>query len=188
MLPNEELWQAYTLQGEPVTSAGLTKDEARDGVLHGAAHLWIWRHKNDHIEVLLQQRAADKKTWPGFYDISAAGHIDFGETPIQAALREAKEEIGLSVSQDDLRLLFVHYEHLQDRVRGYIEQEFRWVYGLSLNHDTEFHLADGEVSSLLWLSLDEFQDLITSGRADMNLVPQGKDYFNKLLSEIVREV
>lgn len=83
----EERWQSYDPNGEPGKRA-LTKPEARSGILHGAAHVWIWRIGASGVEILLQRRAADKATWPNHLDISAVGHVDFGETPLTAELKE----------------------------------------------------------------------------------------------------
>src|SRR6185312_12242204 len=101
-----EVWQAYTEAGNPVTDVPLTKLQAVKGALHGASHVWIWRKSGNDIELLLQKRVANKRTWPGFYDISTAGHIDFGETPLAAAIREASEELGITIKPMDLKELF----------------------------------------------------------------------------------
>lgn len=44
----------------------------------------------------------------GFYSLPA-GHVDHGENMIQAAIREAKEEVGVSIHKQDLQL--VHTMH-----------------------------------------------------------------------------
>ncbi len=48
----------------------------------------------DHLDVLLQRRAADLSHHPGQVSFPGGG-LDPGETPEQAALREAEEETGL---------------------------------------------------------------------------------------------
>ena len=42
------------------------------GDLHRAAHVWLFCQATG--ELLLQQRAACKESWPSLWDISAAGH------------------------------------------------------------------------------------------------------------------
>jgi isopentenyldiphosphate isomerase len=138
MSDTEELWQAYNEQGEPIAGKGLTKPQARSGILHGAAHLWIWRKRAGKIEILLQKQAANKATWPSFLDISVAGHIDPGEDPLTSALREADEEIGFAPAAAEVRLLFVHHARLHDDISGADENEFQWVYGLELTKDAAF--------------------------------------------------
>jgi isopentenyldiphosphate isomerase len=177
-----ELWQAYDAQGRPIAEKGLTKAVARDGALHGAAHVWIWRESDTgQREILLQKRAADKPTWPGFYDISAAGHIDFGETPLQAVVREAQEELGLTVSDRDLSLVFVHRRNITDQTSGYIENEFCWVYILQLAPHVKIGQSDGEVDEVKWVSDADFARLREGNLADMVLVPQGDVYFDSLM-------
>ncbi len=54
--------------------------------------------------VLLLQGAPTKKLWAGKYN-GLGGHIEPGETPYQAAVRETREEAGLEVTQLELRAL-----------------------------------------------------------------------------------
>lgn len=176
----EELWQGYKLNGEPDTA--ITKDEARAGALHGAAHVWVWRRHNNRVEILVQQRAKDKPTWPGFFDISAAGHIDAGEAPIDAAVRETREEINLNISATDLRLLFVRHSD-DDAGNGMRENEFMWVYLYELTEsDQGLELADGEVEDIRWVTLDILTKLSHDEIPDEKAVPH--IYFPDLLAEL----
>jgi 8-oxo-dGTP diphosphatase len=53
-------------------------------------------------EVLLLRGAPDKKLWANQYN-GLGGHVEPGETPYAAALREVQEEAGISVSHLELR-------------------------------------------------------------------------------------
>jgi len=53
-------------------------------------------------DVLLLRGASDKKLWAGKYN-GLGGHIEPGETPHQAAIREVEEESGLGVEALTLR-------------------------------------------------------------------------------------
>jgi|GEM_PF-101652 len=55
-------------------------------------------------EVLLLRGAPDKKLWAGKYN-GLGGHIEPGETPHQAAVREVREEAGLSAATLTLRAI-----------------------------------------------------------------------------------
>lgn len=176
----DELWQLYDEQGNPLAGTGGTKNEVfAQGLLHAAAHVWIWRTTNGATEILLQKRAANKRTWPTRYDISAAGHIDLGETPLDAALREAKEEINLSITKDDLRLFSVHRAHLA-AANGATENEFQWLYSLELTSETTFDLQASEVDSLLWMPLDQFKRECTTDQ----YVPHTALYYNTVIQTI----
>lgn len=126
-------------------------------MLHGASHVWIWRTNNSQTEILLQKRSANKRTWPSRYDISAAGHIDLGEEPMTAALRETSEEIGLTIAENDLKLITVHRVHMAAG-KGAIENEFEWVYILELQSELGFDLQKSEVASIEWKNIGVFRD------------------------------
>ena len=61
--------------------------------------------KNGEGKVLLQRRQGTN-LWPGFLALPA-GHIDKGENTYEAAIREAKEELGIDISQNDIIDTFV---------------------------------------------------------------------------------
>ena len=46
-------------------------------------------------DLLLQNEAKKKDSFPGCYDISSAGHISAGDEPLETALRELEEELGI---------------------------------------------------------------------------------------------
>ncbi|MBC8529636.1 NUDIX domain-containing protein [Christensenellaceae bacterium NSJ-44] len=69
---------------------------------HRVVHVWLYGTFRREKCVFLQKRAAQKKTYPGFYDAGTTGHISAGETPEQAALREVREEVGLALQAQDL--------------------------------------------------------------------------------------
>lgn len=176
----EELWQLYDEQGVPLKSKGCTKAQAFSrGLLHGAAHVWIWRVKNGTTEVLLQKRASSKPTWPNCFDISAAGHIRLDETPLDAALREIKEEVSLDVAKDDPKLFNVHRAYLE-APNGALENEFQWLYSLELAGDVSFSLLASEVESLTWIPLSQFANECMSSQ----YVPHTKLYYDTVVVAI----
>ena len=62
---------------------------------HRAVHIFLF---NLHGELFLQKRAAQKEEFPGYYDSSAAGHVDPQESYADAALRELEEELGITAA------------------------------------------------------------------------------------------
>jgi isopentenyl-diphosphate delta-isomerase len=175
-----ELWQLYDEQGRQLAGQGCNKDDGYSkGLLHGSAHVWLWRLRNGKAEVLLQLRAPGKRTWPNCYDISAAGHIDLGEAPLQAGLREMREEIGLTLPETDLALIGVNRETIVTPT-GAIENELEWVYlvdGTAIGH---FELEDGEVTSMHWIPLETFKAEHTNG----HYVPHEPQYFALVIAAI----
>jgi len=182
--PNE-LWQGYEEDGEPITTHGIPIHHAAKGVLHGSAHLWIYRVKNGRLEVLLQKRSAQSKTWPNFYDTSAAGHLNFNETPLTAALRETKEELGIQIAPESVRLLFLHRQELRYAPARIIENELQWVYGFDATNTPHFTLESSEVKSVLWVNLGGLSRLIRGNVTGMHIVPHDAAYFTELLRELL---
>ena len=62
-------------------------------LLHPVIHLHIF---NSDGGLFLQKRAKTKDIQPGKWDISVGGHVSPGETPDEALIREAGEELGMN--------------------------------------------------------------------------------------------
>ncbi len=65
-----------------------------------AAYL-VFRRGDDGQEVLLQLRQGTGYM-DGYWACAAAGHVEAGESVLQAACREAVEELGIAVAATDL--------------------------------------------------------------------------------------
>lgn len=97
-----EMFDVCDESGNP-TGETVSREEAhRDGIRHRTAHVWIVRQAGDRYQALLQRRSMNKDSFPGQLDTSSAGHIPAGEEPAASAVRELKEELGLSVSPESL--------------------------------------------------------------------------------------
>jgi isopentenyldiphosphate isomerase len=177
-----ELWQLYDEQGRPLIGKGETKDNVLGkGLLHGASHVWIWRKVENEVEILLQKRASEKRTWPSHYDISAAGHIDLGEDPITAAIRETKEEIGHSVADSDLRFIGTDRRLIATPDGKSIENEICWLYILKLEDSSRLSLDDGELDSVIWKKLEDIKAEVANGD---KYVPHGTTYYDTVFGAV----
>ena len=63
------------------------------GLLHRSVHIWVFNSQKD---LYLQKRAMTKDENPGYWDSSAAGHLNAGEGYRDSAERELMEELGIS--------------------------------------------------------------------------------------------
>ena len=58
------------------TRTGITRKECHaTKTWHRSAHVWVFDKERN--KVILQRRSDMKDTFPGFWDVSAAGHIEF---------------------------------------------------------------------------------------------------------------
>lgn len=176
---DDELWQMYNDNGTPVEGKGASKEEfnGNKDLIMGNAHIWFWKSDGQNVDILLQKRSLTKPNKPGWFHISAGGHINVGETPLEAALRETEEEMGIKIEADKLH--FVHAVRIIEKDPRDIVNVFLY----RLNGDEEFTYIDGEVDSYEWRSLDNFKE-ITEDAASHNLVPQGKLYFGTLIAAL----
>jgi isopentenyl-diphosphate Delta-isomerase len=169
-----ELLQIYSKDGEPL-DRGVSKDQVHEhGLWFGGAHLWLWTKANDSIEVLVQQRAAHK-SWGGRLDVTAAGHVLFGESPEQAAARELREELGISIGANRLELL----QQTRDTALlegGRTKNEHRWIFLAELTHKPQLILEPSEVAAAHWLPLAELTTIIGTDR----FTDRGQDYYRKV--------
>jgi isopentenyldiphosphate isomerase len=184
---DKQPYQLCDEQGNPLVGQGAHSDVVLgEGLLHGAAHVWIWRSvEPGRAEVLLQQRAADKWTWPDCYDISAAGHVDLGEEPLTAAVREVHEELGLQLQASQLLPMGTVRAHLV-APNGAIENEVQWLYTFELTGEQALHLQQSEVASVKWLSLTVFQS--DTSQETLAYVPHGSHYYRRVIDELQRQL
>lgn len=129
----QELIDVLDADGNPTGIARGKREVHRDGDWHRCAHVWV---ATSDGRLLLQRRALAKESWPGLWDISVAGHISAGETAIDAAVREAREELGLHIDPADL----THLGTLRYSVplrEHYVENEFHEVYLLRRDVDPD---------------------------------------------------
>lgn len=177
-----ELWQIFDQNGRPIAGKGAIDDAFDDDpmLVVGNSHVWLWRRTADGtVDILLQKRAMTKKRKPGYYHISAGGHINVDETPLDAAVRETKEEMGIVIDPDQLYLVHVTRmpPHWNDLAHVYIYQ---------LSGDEEFSFDDGEVESVEWHPIETFERM-TNDTAAHKLVDSGGPYFQRLIETIKRQ-
>lgn len=178
-------YQLFDEQGRMLHGKTAPKSEVlRKGLLHGAAHVWVWRHRAGQVEILLQQRADGMMTFPGMLDISAAGHIDPGEEVLVTAIRECREELDLEVTDKDLYFVMAHKRALPVTGTELIENECVWVYLFELKQSVDLTLEAGEVSTVVWKSLASFKSDIGNPVAQRQYVPHSPAYFAVLFEAL----
>ena len=91
------------------------------GTLHRAFSLFVF---NPAGELLLQQRAAGKRLWPGYWSNTCCSHPRRGQQMDSAIRRRLQEELGLSA---ELEFLFKFQYQTQYDSQG-AEHELCWVY------------------------------------------------------------
>ena len=111
-------------------------------LMHRVVHVIVL---NSSGEIFLQKRSDNKDIQPGKWDTSVGGHVDSGEHYIDAAYREAQEELGIELGEIPLL-----YEYIQTN-----EIETEWVRTFGSVHDGPFRLNPGEISDGRFWRFDE---------------------------------
>jgi isopentenyldiphosphate isomerase len=131
-------------------------------------HLRNLRHRSVHVAVVnqhdqlwLQQRVATKDATPGCWDLSATGHVDPGESYLEAAERELEEELNIHATPGMIR------EFSATRRNGW---EFHVLFCLRWNGMQPDFNRD-EIEHVKLFGLDELKDEIKSSRGQLHFTP-----------------
>lgn len=182
----DEYIDIVTKEGIPTGKSELKSVIHQKGYYHNTAHIWFYT-TNGYI--LLSQRSAKKTICPLLWDVSVAGHIDAGETVKQAAIRETKEEIGLSISEKDLKKIGV-FECFQTYDSGILDNEFHHTYITELKVPlSKLTPQEEEVEDLKLVSAVNFRELIDNISTNNNhFVPSNKLYYETVFQHIIEVV
>ena len=154
-------------KGQPAGGIVSREKAHRDGIRHRTAHVWVIRKEKGRIQVLLQKRSANKESFPGMYDTSSAGHIPAGCEPLDSALRELREELGIEAVEGQLRYLGAICNRYEAQFRGKIfrDNEYCSVYLYREPLDAEsLHLQAEEVERVDWFDLEQVREEIEHSR------------------------
>jgi isopentenyl-diphosphate delta-isomerase type 1 len=107
-----ELFEIVDDDDRVIGTARRSECHGNPALVHRAVHVLV---VNAAGELLLQKRSARKDIQPGKWDTSVGGHLEPGESYLDAARREMHEELGLA----GLPLTFLYHS----RIRNAIESE-----------------------------------------------------------------
>jgi len=106
--------------------------------------------QNSQNQFLIQKRSPTKN---GKYGITS-GHVQKNEEFIQGAIREIKEELGLNIKEDELKLFYTKKEN----------KDIYKLYLLKRDFDiNDLTLQKEEVESVKWCTINEIETLIANG-------------------------
>lgn len=113
----DEMLVLSSEDGSPVAAMAKPAVHTMDTPLHLAFSIFLFNSKG---ELLLQQRALTKKTWPGVWSNSCCGHQMLHETPLDGAKRRLKYELG--ISGVELTCILPEYRYRAEK-DGVVENE-----------------------------------------------------------------
>jgi isopentenyl-diphosphate delta-isomerase len=125
-----------------------------DTPLHKAFSVFLF---NEDGELLLQQRAHSKKTWPGVWSNSCCGHQMLHETPDNAVRRRLNDE--LRITSAELHLILPDYRYRAEK-DGVVENEICPVFvGFT---DQSPRPNRREVADVQWIPWEDAVEIIST--------------------------
>ena len=156
-----EKWDLYTEYKEKTGREHVRGEKIPEGFYHLVVHVWI---RNCQGEYLISQRSANRLTAPLMWEC-VGGSVLIGESSIDGALREVKEEVGLDLKPETGKILFTK---IRSAFNDIVDV---WLF----EYDGDLHLDDAttdEVSDCRWMTVSEIRKLHEDNRLVQTL-----DYF-----------
>jgi len=144
-------------------------DVHQAGDWHRVFHCQIATIRNDAPSLVLQRRSDNKAAFPGLLDLSAAGHLAAGETPVDG-VRELAEELGVVATAGDLVLLGER-RLVDDSGEGHLNKELTSVFLLRDDRPlNDYVLQPSEVDAVFDAPITDLLHLFSGDLEHMNLV------------------
>ena len=151
-----EVFPLIDEQGHVIGRAARKYCHGGSMALHPVVHLHVFDRQG---RLYLQKRSMKKDIAPGLWDTSVGGHVDYGESLLEAVKREAREELGVDSEQltvnSGLRLLF-QYIWQSSREREVVT-------AFAITYEGELHPDHDEVDEGRFWTLDELRANLGKG-------------------------
>jgi len=118
--------------------------------IHRSVGIFILNEKN---EMLMQKRSQQKDMDAGTWSYAVAGHVTYGQTYKQAAIRELKEELNIKA---DIKFI------TKKLVKTKNETEYSYFYQARISSKTPLRLDRNEIDKSKWVKLDKLTEFINT--------------------------
>ncbi len=143
----KELWDIYNSRGEKLGKKIYRGERLKDNEYHIVINAWV---KNENNKFLITQRVATK-SFPLMWETTGGSGLS-GETPIESAIREVKEELGIKVYKKDSKLI--------GKTLRYFDgcPDILYVFSFTTT-DKDIKIQEEEVNDYMWASKEEILEL-----------------------------
>jgi len=178
----DEYIDKVTETGEPTGEVVLKSEAHKNGWFHNTIHLWLFTANG---AVLLQQRSHKKAIYPLLWDVSAAGHIDTGESFETAAIRETHEELGLLLNPEDLIKIGVNKHQTAYANDTILDNEFHHVFIAELKVPiTDLTVQEEEVEAIKLVTINDFTALLDNSKNNNHFIASNRAYYEFVVEKI----
>jgi 8-oxo-dGTP pyrophosphatase MutT (NUDIX family) len=170
-----ELFDVYDRHGKKLNRTIERGIKTGQNEYYRVVHLWIQNKQNAY---LIQQRNKATDTIP-YQWAPTAGAVQAGESPLEAVIREAKEELGLKLYASDLQYVktWVRENHMGNVILDvfYVKKDIDL---------SDIHIDPIEVKQVAYASLKQIEQM-TQKNQFWNYRLIDKDYYQTLESVAV---
>jgi isopentenyldiphosphate isomerase len=151
-----------------ITGTALREDVHRKGLWHKTMHCWFVSCEEGVPYVWVQRRSSEKADFPSLFDITAARHINAGESD-RNVINQIDNELGVTVHFEDVVYLGVR-QYAEKRGTFY-NREFNSVYLYNSPYTLgDFNFQPAEVSGILKIPADAGLSLFSGKTAEIAVV------------------
>ena len=153
-----EKWDLYDENFNKLNRFAFRGDTLADNEFHLVINAWI---KNDKNEFLITQRCA-KKSHPFMWECTG-GSASFGETDLDACVREIKEELGINIDVKTAKFIGQknrYYKGCPDILRVFVFRDNTPIDKITIQED--------EVMNVMWASKETIIDLFKQSKFEAN--------------------
>lgn len=147
-----EFWDLYNDKREKTGKIHERGKVIPEGYYHLCVSVWIVNHKG---EFLLSQRHPDKE-YPLCWECTG-GSVLAGESSLEGALREVKEELGITLAPEKGKILF---QTRRDQRQDFYDV---WIFPYDVDID-KLRLQSTEVVAARWVNRETLLDLYQRGK------------------------
>lgn len=181
----EEKFDVLNELGE-FTGEVATRDECHEkGLWHRGVYAFI---VDKDFNVLLQKRSANKKLWPNRWDVTVGGHVNAGEFGRQTLIRECKEELGIEISDDDIKYIITTTSRYNKN--GYVNNHYDECYLITkdVNID-DLKLQESEVSDIKYFPKEEVIKMIDNNYDELTEKTVAWHIFKRIIeSDLLKQI
>ena len=153
-----EEWDLYDANGNKINKTTFRGERLQDGEYHLVVNAWVM---NSNHEFLISQRSPNK-TFPYRWECTG-GSVLTGESSIEGAMRELKEELGIEVNPKEAIFIGAktrYYVGCPDILNVWLFQSEVAIEELILQKE--------EVCNAMWASVEQIEQFIKEGKFELN--------------------
>lgn len=143
------------------------RGKEKDGEYGLSVHIWIM---NKEGKFLIQKRTKSRKRFPNMWSLTA-GAVDTGETSLEGAIREAKEEIGINIEKEEFELILS------------IKRKHNFLDIWLVRKDIDLKdivMQEEEVQEVKWVTKEELEEMIKNDEVAGTVTLYYKMFFDIL--------